>query len=63
MSGFLDQVPLEKVKNFEQDLLEILKAKNRDSLDKISAGEWNDDLKNVIAEEAKIIAQRYQSCS
>ncbi len=63
MSGFLDQVPLEKVKNFEQDLLEILKAKNRDSLDKISAGEWNDDLKNIITEEAKIIAQRYQSCS
>ena len=63
MSGFLDQVPLDKVKNFEQDLLEILKAKNRESLDRISAGEWTDDLKNMIAEEAKIIAQRYQSCS
>ena len=63
MSGFLDQVPLDKVKNFEQDLLEILKAKNRESLDRISAGEWTDDLKNMIAEEAKIIAQRFQSCS
>lgn len=62
MNGILDQVPLEKVKKFEMDLLEILNAKNKDVLDKISKGEWDNDLMKIISEEAKIIAVKYQDC-
>lgn len=60
MNGFLDKVPIAKVKNFEADFLDVLRVKRDKVLARISAGEWNDELQNVISEEAGLIALKYQ---
>jgi F-type H+/Na+-transporting ATPase subunit alpha len=52
--GFLDKVPVEKVKEFESDFLLILKAQHRKVLDNFRAGKMEDadvDLIKKIAQE------------
>ena len=61
MNGILDEIPLSKVKVFEEDLLNVLKIKNAEVLQRISSGEWNDELQNIITEEAKLIVLKHQN--
>ena len=52
--GFLDKVPVEKVKEFEKDFLLILKAQHRKVLDNLRAGKLEEqdiDLIKKIAQE------------
>ncbi|MDR2402296.1 MAG: F0F1 ATP synthase subunit alpha [Cytophagales bacterium] len=63
MNGILDQIPLDKVKVFEIDLLNVLKIKNGEVINKISSGEWDEKLQNVITEEARLMALKYQDNS
>lgn len=60
MNGILDEIPLSKVKVFEEDLLNVLKIKNAEVLQRISSGEWNEKLQNIITEEAKLIVLKHQ---
>lgn len=63
MNGFLDEIPLSKVKVFEDDLLNVLRVKNAEILQRISSGEWNEELQNIIIEEAKLIVLKHQNGS
>jgi F-type H+-transporting ATPase subunit alpha len=60
INGYLDKVPLYNVKKFEEDFLNVLKIKNKDTLDRLSKGEYDDSLIKVICDEATAIALKYQ---
>ena len=59
MNGFLDQVPLECVKKFETEFLDILRMKEKNTLEQLSKGEWNDDILRILSQEASSVAAKY----
>ena len=58
--GLLENVPLDKVAEFEQQLLQLLHARNQaDVLDPIKAGKLTDDVVAKLSEAAREVAARY----
>lgn len=58
--GMLENVPLDKVAEFEQQLLQLLHARNQaDVLDPIKAGKLTDDVVAKLTEAAREVAARY----
>ncbi len=57
--NLLRNVPVEKVKEFERDYLELLNAKHRDTLDALKAGKLTDEAIDVLTSVAKDLASRY----
>lgn len=57
--GYLDKVPLEKVKAFEKAYLALLETQYKDILAQIAAGNLDDDVRNVLATEAKKLVKQY----
>lgn len=60
VNGLLSNVPLEKIDSFEEDFLQLLKAKNPEVLQQISEGKLTDDITKVLTEAAKEVAARYK---
>ncbi len=58
--NLLRDVPVEKVKEFEQDYIEYLNAKHRDSLDTLKKGKLTDEVIDVLVESAKEISKKFQ---
>jgi F-type H+-transporting ATPase subunit alpha len=58
--NLLRNVPVEKVKEFERDYLELLNAKHRDTLDALKAGKFTDELTDTLAAVAKDVAAKYK---
>ena len=60
--GLLADVPVEKVSEFEKRYLEILELKHKETVLKpLSAGVINDDITNILTEEAKLLANQYKN--
>ena len=57
--GYLDKVPVEKVDDFEQQLIQELKMKYASTLDAIRAKKWDDDIQKVLAEVAGEVAKSF----
>ncbi|ALM21048.1 ATP synthase alpha chain [Nonlabens tegetincola] len=57
--NLLRNVPVEKVKEFERDYLELLNAKHRDTLDTLKAGKLTDEAIDVLTAVAKDLSARY----
>ena len=57
--GYLDKIPLSKVKDFEHAYISILKAKNNNILNKLANGEWTDEIIEILAKEATNLAKLY----
>ena len=55
--GYLNEVPVDKVKDYEADLYEHLEQKHGDLLETLEAGNWNDEiiasLKTALGEMAR----------
>ena len=61
VNGLMSDVPLEKVAEFENSLLQILHAKHQaDVLDVILKGQLTDDAAAILTEVAKEVAGRYK---
>lgn len=58
--GFIDKVPIEKVKEFEQDFLREMKSSNKDILDKLKKGILDDEVVEKLGKTAESIAKNYQ---
>ena len=59
-NGLLMDVPVNKIKEFELEFLNYLHAKHQaDVLDKLAAGELNDDIKSIIENVAKDLSKKY----
>lgn len=60
VNGLLSNVPLDKVAEFEQSLLQILHAKHQsDVLDVLGAGSLSDETVAILTQVAKEVAGRY----
>ena len=57
--NLLRQVPVEKVKEFEQSYLELLNAKHRDVLDTLKAGKLTDEVTETLTKVATDLAAQY----
>ncbi|ELR69902.1 ATP synthase alpha chain [Fulvivirga imtechensis AK7] len=57
--GFIDDVPVGKVKEFERNFLDMLRNKHRDVLDALKAGKLEDNVTDTLAKVAKDLAKEY----
>ncbi len=58
--NLLRNVPVNKVKEFERDFLEMMNAKHRDTLDTLKAGKLTDDTIDVITTVAADLSAKYK---
>jgi len=58
--GLLEDVPVESVKDFERDFLQVMELDHKDTLDAIAAGNYNDDITKVLEETAKKVASTFK---
>lgn len=62
VNGLLENVPLDKVKEFEELFIQLLKAKyQEDVLDQLKAGKLTDDIESKLRSAAAEITVRYKS--
>lgn len=59
-TGLLKEVPVDKVKSFERDFLELLELKHRDVLDNLRDGMLNDDIKATLDKVAAQLVIKYK---
>jgi F-type H+-transporting ATPase subunit alpha len=60
--GLLTDVPTEKVSEFEKRFLDILELKHKETvLNPLKAGVINDEITNILTEEAKLLANQYKN--
>jgi F-type H+-transporting ATPase subunit alpha len=57
--NLLRSVPVDKVKEFQADYLELLNAKHRNILDDIKAGKLTDEVIDTLTAVAKDLSSRY----
>jgi F-type H+-transporting ATPase subunit alpha len=58
--GLIQKVPVDKVKEFEQEYLSFLDSKHRKVLDQLKSGKYTDKETDVLAKVAKDIADKYK---
>ncbi|MDE6808877.1 MAG: F0F1 ATP synthase subunit alpha [Muribaculaceae bacterium] len=59
VNGLLENVPLDKVAEFEKSFLQVLHAKHQNVLDTIASGQLTDDVTKTLTEVAAEISGRY----
>ena len=57
--NLLRQIPVERVREFEKEYLENLRASHEDTLLEIKAGKINDEITSVLENVAKEVAKKY----
>ncbi len=57
--GLINNVPVEKVREFEAEYLQILDNSHREVLDTLKAGKLTDEVTNTLTEVAKDLASKY----
>ncbi len=60
-NGFLDNVPLNKIKDFESTYLDILETKHKQILYKIAEGKFDESIEKILSIEAKKLATTYEN--
>ncbi len=58
--GLLKDVPINKVKSFESEFIELLELKHRDTLDSLRDGILNDDITRVLEKVAADLVIKYR---
>jgi F-type H+-transporting ATPase subunit alpha len=59
INGLMDNVPVEKVKEFEKAFLDVLTAQQADVLASLRSGKFDDSLTDVLKKVAKEVAGKY----
>jgi F-type H+-transporting ATPase subunit alpha len=59
--NLLRNVPVEKIKEFETDYLELLRAKHSDVLATLKAGKLTDEVTDILTNVAKDLSVRYKA--
>ncbi len=57
--GFIDKVPVNKVKQFEIEFARMMETQQKDTLDAFKAGKYTDELIAVVEKVAKDLASKY----
>jgi F-type H+-transporting ATPase subunit alpha len=59
--GFMDKVPVNKVKQFEKEFLDLMRATHRDVLNNLRAGKFEDNDIDLIKKTATELATKFAS--
>ncbi len=59
--GMMDNVPVEKVREFQTNFLDTLRTKHRDSLDLLKAGKLEESATNALASVAEDLSKHYSN--
>ncbi len=59
-NGLLSKVPVNRVREFEKQYLDILDAKHRDILDQLKSGKIDDNIKAILKEEALALSEQFK---
>jgi F-type H+-transporting ATPase subunit alpha len=57
--GFIDSVPIEKVKEFEKEYLTLLNAQHEDVLKSLAEGKLDDNITSTLGKAAEEVAKKY----
>ena len=57
--GLLRDVPVDKIREFEHDFIEMLDLRHKAILDKISSGNMDDEVTSLLTDVAKELSARY----
>ena len=57
--GLLTKVPLNKVKEYEEEYINFMNANHKDVMDQLAAGKYTDELTSVLGKVATEIAEKY----
>lgn len=60
-NGFCDKIPVERIKDFEKEYLDILDKNHRGMLDLLREGKINDEIKKTLSDVAKDIAKNFEA--
>lgn len=60
VNGLLADVPLDKISEFEESFLQILKTRNPEVLDQIAQGKLTDEITAVLRQTAAEVSARYK---
>ncbi len=58
--GLLSEIPVEKVKDFENEFLDYMELKHKDKLASLAQGKLSDDITGTIEEVAKEIIEKFK---
>ena len=58
--GLLREVPVNKVKDFEKEYLDILERSHKKVLDQLKAGQYTDEITNTLEQVAKDLTKKYR---
>ncbi len=61
MNGYLDTVPLDQLKIFEKQFLELLRTQHPTMLTSIAEGAWGDAIIQVLIEVARLLLIKYSA--
>lgn len=59
--GYADQVPVEKIAEYEERFIQELEMNHKDLLDLIVAKKWTDEIQGKLTEVAKEVAKSFES--
>ena len=58
--GFIDKLPINKVKQFEKEFITLLRAEHEEVLDTLKSGKLTDEATEKLGQLAKDMTIRYQ---
>jgi len=58
--NLLREVPVNKVREFERDFLDVLERKHKNILDSLKAGQYTDEITNTLEEVAKETVKKFK---
>lgn len=58
--GLLSEVPQDKIKAFEQEYLDLMEFKHKETLDLLRKGTLNEDIEALLTKVAKEVAERFK---
>jgi F-type H+-transporting ATPase subunit alpha len=59
--GFIDRVPVARVREFEKEFLSLMRAQHKDTLEALRAGKYTDEQTSVLERVAKELAKKYET--
>ena len=57
--NLLRSVPVNKVREFEKEFLDMLERKHKNTLDQLKAGQYTDEITNTLEAAAKDLLGKY----
>ncbi len=58
--GFIDEVPVNKVRDFEKNFLDILQSQHKGALESLKAGKLEDEVMETLKKVALDLASRFK---